>query len=67
MHNYLLNYTSAVKNRLSLIYGFFSENELIFAVEVQNNRIVQASCKYNAELDAEEKFVLYEWFDRSFE
>jgi len=66
LHNCLLNYASAVKNRLSLIYGFCSEDELIFAVEVQNNRIVQASCKYNAELDAEEKFVLYEWFDRFF-
>ena len=28
LHNCLLNYASAVKNRLSLIYGFFSEDEL---------------------------------------
>ena len=46
---------------------FSVKMNLIFAVEVQNNRIVQASCKYNAELDAEEKFVLYEWFDRFFQ
>ncbi len=64
LHNCLLNYASAVKNRLSVIYGFYSEDELIFAVEIKNNRIVQSSSKYNAELDAEEKFVLYEWFGR---
>ena len=64
LHNCLLTYTSAVKNKLSVIYGFYSKGKLIFAAEVKNNRIVQASCKYNAELDAEEKFILDEWFSQ---
>jgi hypothetical protein len=64
LHNCLLNYEITVKKRLSMIYGFYSDDELIFAVEIKNNRIVQASSKYNAELDAEEKFILHEWFGR---
>ena len=66
LHNCLLNYETPVKKRLSIIYGFYRDNELIFAVEIKNNRIVQASSKYNSELDIEEKFVLYEWFGRFF-
>jgi hypothetical protein len=35
-------------------------------VEIKNGQIIQASCKYNAALDEEEKFILYEWFGRFF-
>ena len=66
LHNCLFTYASSVKNRDSIIYGFFTEDEVIFAVEIKNNQIIQASCKYNAELDEEEKFTLYEWFGRFF-
>jgi len=66
LHNCLMNYATAMTKKLSMIYGFYSENELIFAVEIKNNKIVQSSSKYNAELDVEEKFILYEWFGRFF-
>ena len=64
LHNCLLNYTNTVKRRLSVIYGFYSDDELIFAVEIKNNCIVQSSSKYNAERDTEEKFLLHDWFGR---
>ena len=66
LHNCLFSYTSAVKEKRSTIYGFFSEEQLDFAVEIKNDHIIQASGKYNAGLDEEEKFILYEWFGRFF-
>jgi len=66
LHNCLLNYAPAVKKRQSIIYGFYNNDKIIFAVEIKNNRIVQSSSKYNVELDAKEKFLLYAWFGRFF-
>ena len=66
LHNCLFTYVSSVKKRKSIIYGFFIGDEIDFAVEIKNGQIIQASCKYNAALDEEEKFILYEWFGRFF-
>jgi len=66
LHNCLLTYETAVKEKGSAIYGFFTADQLIFAVQIRNDKIVQASGKYNAALDEEEKFALYEWFGRFF-
>ncbi len=66
LHNCLFTYVSSVKKRNSIIYGFFIGDEIDFAVQIRNSQIVQASCKYNAALDEEEKFILHEWFGRFF-
>jgi len=66
LHNCLFTYVSSVKKRNSMIYGFFIGDEIDFAVQIRNSQIVQAGCKYNASLDEEEKFILYEWFGRFF-
>jgi hypothetical protein len=66
LRNCLFTYVPSMKKRKSIIYGFFIGDEIDFAVEIKNGQIIQASCKYNAALDEEEKFILYEWFGRFF-
>lgn len=66
LHNCLAGYCNQVMNGTSSIYGFFQETHLQFAVEVQNDKIIQASTKYNAPLSNEQKSVLDAWYQRFF-
>ncbi|MCD8478329.1 MAG: PcfJ domain-containing protein [Sulfurospirillum sp.] len=66
LHNCLAGYCNRVMERESFIYGFFQETQLQFAVEVQNDKIIQASSKYNAPLSNEQKRVLDAWHQRFF-
>ncbi|MFW9627291.1 MAG: PcfJ domain-containing protein [Sulfurospirillum sp.] len=66
LHNCLAGYCNRVMEGESFIYGFFQEMQLQFAVEVQNNKIIQASSKYNTPLSNEQKSVLDAWYQRFF-
>ena len=41
---------------------FFENKRLIFAVELQNNRIIQASQKYNQPLNQKQQAILDDWY-----
>lgn len=66
LYNCLAGYCNRVMDGESFIYGFFQETQLQFAVEVQNDKIIQASSKYNAPLSNEQKCALDAWYLRFF-
>lgn len=66
MHNCLAGYDRAILSKNKLIYGFFKEDELVFAIEIQERKIVQAKSKYNTELLSVEKDFLNSWFEQFF-
>ena len=43
-------------------YFLFRDNFLVFAVEIEDNIIVQASGKYNTKLTQEQTILLDDWF-----
>jgi hypothetical protein len=67
LHNCMAGYFDIIKEKESIIYGFFQENILSFAVEISDNSIIQASGKYNADLTIENKKILAKWFIQFFD
>ncbi|NBL00165.1 MAG: hypothetical protein EOM50_19570 [Erysipelotrichia bacterium] len=66
MHNCLVGYTKRILSKESLIYGFFEGKKLVFVVELQHNRIVQARSKCNHDLPSRHNDFLRAWFKRFF-
>ena len=66
LHNCLAGYCNQVMNGESSIYGFFQETQLMFAVEIRNDKIIQASTKFNSPLSNEQKSILDAWHQRFF-
>lgn len=66
LHNCMAGYFEMIKNHETIIYCFFQEDILIFAVEICDNEVVQASGKYNANLTTKEHHVLTKWFELFF-
>jgi len=63
LHNCMAGYFKMIQNHETIIYCFFQEGILVFAVEICDNAVVQASGKYNADLTFEQKQVLTKWFE----
>jgi len=66
LHNCMTKYFKNIKKHKTIIYCFFQEDILAFAVEICDNKIVQAQKKYNFDLVAEEEQVLMKWFELFF-
>jgi len=66
LRNCLSSYYKSIEKRETTIYGFFLENEIKFAVEIRENKIVQAKAKYNNDLNSSEKDFVFSWFDECF-
>ncbi len=66
LHNCMASYFQRINTEKTIIYGFFKEDSLIFAVEISNRSIVQASAKYNATLSIKEREVMQKWFALNF-
>ena len=62
LHNCMASYCNDIKNNIRIIYCFFKNDEIIFAVEIFNNKIRQASSKYNKPLNDEQNKVLNIWY-----
>ena len=67
LNNCMASYFDMIKIKETIIYGFFKDDELKFAVEICDNSLIQASGKYNNELEDEEREILTIWMKRSFE
>lgn len=67
LHNCLAAYYELIEDRQSVIYGFFKGNILLFAVEISDDTLIQASEKYNADLTLDNQVVLTNWYQRHFE
>lgn len=66
MHNCLASYYQDIYDNLSIIYGFFQNGAIIFAVEIdiENAMILQASGMYNSILTESEEIALDIWYKK---
>jgi hypothetical protein len=63
LHNCMASYLSEIENKQTVIYGFFIEDKIVFAVEIRNEQILQAYRAYNRNLMPNEQSVLSQWFE----
>ena len=66
LRNCMAGYFDGINNAQTMIYCFFQDDVLKFAVEVTNGTIRQASGKYNRELSIKENKVLQKWYKQTF-
>ena len=60
--NCISSYFEDIKRKEKIIYGVFENETLIFAVEITDNKIIQASAKYNKKLEEKNQVILKKWF-----
>ncbi len=65
LHNCLATYYKQIKAKQTTIYGFFKDDQIQFATEVdiKNKQILQSARKYNRELTVDEQKALHQWFE----
>ncbi|MCT7621565.1 hypothetical protein N5T93_04795 [Aliarcobacter butzleri] len=51
----------------TIVYGFFKDNQIKFAVEIKNNKIAQSKSKYNKDIQNSEMNLVSGWFKKYFE
>lgn len=66
LHNCLAGYDQFILNKTSLIYGFFEEEKLLYAIELRNHKVVQAKAKYNVDLTSEQMKIVIQWYEKFF-
>jgi len=66
LQNCLSGYWKQIKEKNTVIFGFFIDNEIKFAVEIKNGKIVQSKSKYNKELQDREMSLVIGWFEVNF-
>lgn len=64
LHNCVSGYFEQILNQFTTVYGFFYEDCIVFAAEVIDKNIIQASGIGNSSLDEQQKEVLTTWFHR---
>jgi len=62
LHNCLTGYFYDIENDSTRIYGFFTDNNLQFVVEIIDDKIVQQAAKYNRVLNNVESKIVARWF-----
>lgn len=62
LHNCMFGYAKNIHLRKTIIYGVFAEDELKYAVEISDLRIVQALGKFNRSIGDEAMSEISEWF-----
>jgi len=63
LHNCLTGYFRDIQSKYTVVYGFFTNEVLQFAVEINEGQIVQQSAKYNIVLNDAELKTVKKWFD----
>jgi len=63
LSNCLAGYGKLIKNYKTTIYGFCIDDEISFAVEIVNDKIIQSRSKYNKELCKDEMGVVIGWYE----
>ena len=66
LHNCMAGYFDMIVRQETIIYCFFKDKYLEFAVEISDEQIVQASGKYNRELIPEENMIIQRWYKQTF-
>lgn len=65
LHNCMLGYTRRIHQKQSVIYGVFRANELLYAVELNGFKIVQAKAVFNARVTDGDMRVVDGWKNHS--
>lgn len=63
LENCLSGYGRLIRSGKTTVYGFFKNEELKFAVEIRDNKIVQSKSKYNQNLKDKEVSLVSGWFN----
>lgn len=63
LDNCLAGYGNVIKRRQTTVYGFFIDDKIKFAVEIKNNKLIQAKSKHNQNLDPKDMSLVKSWFD----
>lgn|GEM_PF-2123349 len=66
LHNCMASYFNNIQDNKTTIYVFFKDNQIKFAVEIDNQNIVQARGRFNSDLNSEENTILYKWVNEHF-
>lgn len=66
LQNCLASYDMQIIEQESLIYGFFVDGEIKFAVEISDGKLIQASTKYNKDLTNAQKDIVTAWYKKYF-
>jgi hypothetical protein len=62
LQNCLSGYWKLIKEKKTIVYGFYKDDEIKFAVEIKNNKIVQSKSKYNKDLESRKLNLVLGWF-----
>ena len=62
LRNCMASYLKEIENNQTIIYGFFADEKIVFAVEIRNGKVLQAYRSYNRELTSLDKSLLSQWF-----
>ena len=66
LHNCMFSYASHIHDQQTVIYGVFKERKLTYAVEIRNNRIIQAKAVNNKRLSDVERDLINAWHKKLF-
>ena len=66
LQNCMAAYSYFIQYGMTTIYGFFKNEILIFAVEVKDGKLIEASGKNNRLLNIEEQHILDAWVNKFF-
>lgn len=67
LENCLSGYWKLIKEKKTIVYGFTINDEVKFAVEIRNNKIIQSKSKYNKDLQNKEMSLVHGWYKEYFE
>jgi len=62
LQNCLSGYFHRILDKKTIVYGFFENKQLQFAVEIREKMIIQASGKWNNHLNQKQKNALDFWY-----
>ena len=67
LHNCMFGYSQRIHKQHSVIYGVFEDEDLLYAVELKNTRIVQARASFNHSIPGEHRRIIQEWWEKNFQ
>jgi hypothetical protein len=65
LHNCMFGYVNSIKSGISIIYGVFKNDEILYAVEIRSMQIVQALGKFNNKIGSEDMEIIKKWHNDS--
>ncbi len=63
LSNCLAGYSHMISEYKTTVYGFYQDERIKFAVEIKNNKIIQAKLKFNQELSKEDMALVLGWYE----